>query len=58
MVKNNIKSVYCIIEFCGSLATKCVSLINELCMARPTFIDLNLHELNYYPFTISLDKCN
>ena len=27
------------------------------CMIRPTFIDLNLIELKYYPFMISLDKC-
>ena len=27
-------------------------------MARPTFIDLNPIDLNYYPFRISLDKCN
>ena len=40
-----------------SLAAKCVSLNNEPCMARPTLIDLNPTELNYYPFTISLDKC-
>ena len=48
MDKNNIKSVYCIIEFCGSLAAKYVSLINEPCMARPTLglhILLHLQEL-------------
>ena len=27
-------------------------------MVRPTRIDLNLIELNYYPVMISLDKCN
>ena len=27
------------------------------CMATPTLIDLNLVELKYYPFMISLDKC-
>ena len=27
-------------------------------MIRPTFIDLNLLELNYYPFQISLDRFN
>ena len=30
---------YCIITFCGSLATKRLSLNNEPCM--PTLIDLN-----------------
>ena len=45
-------------SFGGSLTTKCVSLSNESCLARPTLIDLNLIELNYYPFMISLDKCN
>ena len=45
-------------SFSGSLATKYMSLHNELYMARPTLIDLNHVELNYYPFMISLDKCN
>ena len=27
-------------------------------MTRSTNIDLNPVDLNYYPFTISLDKCN
>ena len=35
-----------------------MSLNNEPCMARPTFIDLNTVELKNYPFMISLDKCN
>ena len=44
--------------FSESLATKCMSLNTEPCIARRTFIDLNPIELNYYPFMISLDKCN
>ena len=35
-----------------------MSLSNEPCMTRYTLIDLNSIELNYYPFIISLDKCN
>ena len=35
-----------------------MSLSNEPCMARPSRIDLNLTELNYYPFMIGLDKFN
>ena len=27
-------------------------------MVRPTLIDLNPVKLNYFPFMISLDKCN
>ena len=38
--------------------TKCLSLNDELCMVRPNFIDLNPIELKYYPFMISLGKCN
>ena len=33
-------------------------LNNELFMIRSTLIDLNPVELNYYPFTVSLDKCS
>ena len=47
-----------LLSFGGSLATKCLSLSNEPCMATPTLIHLNPIELNYYPFIISLDKCN
>ena len=35
-----------------------MSLNNEPCMTRPTLIDLNSVKLIYYPFMISLDKCN
>ena len=31
---------------------------NEPCMIRPFLIDLNPVELKYYPFMISLNKCN
>ena len=44
--------------FGGSLATTCMSLRNEPCVARSTLIDLNLIDLNYYPFIVILDKCN
>ena len=40
----------------GSSATEYVSLHNEPYMIRPTLIDLNPIELNYYPFMITLDK--
>ena len=35
-----------------------MSLKNERCAIRPTPIDLYPVELNYYLFTISLDKCS
>ena len=38
--------------------TKCVSLNDEPFIITPTLIDLNLAELKYHPFAISLDKCN
>ena len=43
----------------GSLATKCVLLNNALCMTRPTRLDLNPVEPNYFSFMIILDdECN
>ena len=57
-----IKQVFIILlSFSSSLArdqAKCLSLNNKLCKVRPTLIDLNPVELKYYPFMISLDKCN
>ena len=35
-----------------------MSLNNQSCMTRPTLIDINPVKFNYYPFMISLDKCN
>ena len=53
-----IKQVFIVLlSFSSSLATKCVSLNDEPCIVRPTLIDLN-PESKYYPFMISLDKCN
>ena len=48
-----------LLSFSESLARhgmKCLFLNYEPCMVRPTLIDLNLVELEYYPFMISLDK--
>ena len=44
--------------FDESVATKCMSLNNEPCMDRSFLVDFNPVELNCYPFTINLDKCN
>ena len=41
-----------------TLETKCLSSNNEACTIGPFRIDLNPAELKYYPFMISLDKCN
>ena len=54
-----IKQVFIVLlGFSRSLATKCMSLNDESCMIRSTFIDISSTELNYFTFTISLDKCN
>ena len=46
-----------LLSFRSSLVTKCMSLNDKPCMARPTLFDLNPLELKYYPFMTSLDKC-
>ena len=44
-----IKQVFiAILSFSGSFATKFVSLLNETWISRPTIINLNLTEFNYY----------
>ena len=54
-----IKQVFiALLSFSGSLTNLCVSLNDELCMIRPTLIDLNPVELNHYPFMFSLGKCS
>ena len=47
-----------LLSFSGSLATKCLFLNDEPCMARPTLINLNPVELKHYPFITSLNKCS
>ena len=49
---------FVLLSFSGSLATNFMSLSNEPRMIRSTLIDLNPAELKYYPFMVSLDKCN
>ena len=48
--------------FYGSLAAAktiiCVSMSNQQFMVRPTLIDLNLEELHYYLFIISMNRCD
>ena len=41
-----------------SYHTKCISLNNETCIARPTLIDLNLEEFHYYQLMVTFDGCN
>ena len=38
--------------------TKCLFLNDELCMVKPTPINMNPVELKYYPLMISLNKCS
>ena len=42
--------------------TKCISSSNQLCMDRPTLIDINPNECNqelsYYSFIVNSDRCN
>ena len=49
-----------LLSFISSLArdrTKCLFLNDELCMVRPTLVDMNLNEFKYYPFMVTLNKC-
>ena len=53
----HIKQVFIVsLSFSESLTTKCVYLNDEPSLVILTLIYLNDIELNYYPFTISLDK--
>ena len=47
-----------VLYFGELLATKCVSLNNQLCTSRLTLINLNHDELHDYPFMVSLDRCD
>ena len=47
-----------LLSFIEFLVTKFVSLNDESYIVRPTLINLNIFDLKYYPFMVSLDKCN
>ena len=55
-----------VLSFSGSLAiatmvfdrTKCIYLNNELGLVGPTVMNLNSNELHYYPFMVSLGRCD
>ena len=56
-------SVYAIVSFSWSLASnskrpiKCLSLNNQPCETRLTLVDINPHEVFFYSFTVSINKC-
>ena len=60
------ESVYYVTEFHwiissrskGFWRTKCMSLNNELCIARSIFFNLNPEERYCYQLMVSLDRCN
>ena len=47
-----------LLYFGGSFAAKYISMNYQPSMARLMLIDFNPDELHYYPFIISLDKCD
>ena len=47
-----------LLSFSSSLATRCLSLNDEIRIVRSNFIGLNHVELKYYPFMISLYEFN
>ena len=47
-----------LLRFDGSIAMKCVSLNNPTCTVREMLINLNPDGDQYYPYMVSLDKCN
>ena len=52
------KSFIGLLTLSGCLATKLMSLNNEQCKTRLTFIDLNPVEIKFYSSLISLISCN
>ena len=48
--------VLLVLGFGGLLTAKCISKNNQPYTVRMTLIDLNLNEIHYYPFMVSLDR--
>ena len=50
-----------LVNFIGAIkvkALKCVSAVNEKCMARPKIIDTNANEPVFYLLSIKVNKCS
>ena len=59
LMKNCIKKAFNELLSCnGPLVTKCKSLNNEICLAKPALINFILNELHYYSFVVSLEIYN
>ena len=39
-------------------ALECVSVVNEMCLARPKIINTNANEPVFYPLSINVNKCS
>ena len=50
--------VLVLLYFDGSLAIKCIPLNSQPCLVRVKVIDLNLDEVYYYQFVISMNRCD
>ena len=48
--------VLLLLDFCGTLVTKYISIHNQSCMIGPVLFDWNSDKLIYYLFIISLDR--
>ena len=50
--------VVCRFWWITNVTAKCTSVNDQQNMVSPMLIDLNLDELCYYPFIISMSRCN
>ena len=51
------KKFWWAISFNSKRPTKCLTLKNILCQARPALANINSGETLFYPFTVSGNKC-
>ena len=55
------KIISLLISLFGLIKTKaleCVSVINQICMARPKIIQTNADKTVFYPLSIKINKCS
>ena len=50
--------VLVLLGFGGSLATKCLSMNNQLRVVRQTLFDFSFDQLHYYPFINIQENCD
>ena len=47
-----------LLDFTNVSSLSCISMSNQICKARPQFVNVNSNNPIFYPFSIKTSKCS